>query len=185
MKIKGLVINTRKAFVIEHFGQDGWERVVNALPMSDQKLFRQGLFAAQWYPFEIGRRLDKAIVQVLGGGKDSVFEALGAKSAQQSLNREHKPFLAPGDPQAFMKNAPVIYRFYYDTGYREYEETGPNSGVMTTYDSETYSAPDCLTVIGWYKEALMMCGAKTVRVVEEECRAKGGTCCRYRFTWSM
>ena len=79
----------------------------------------------------------------------------------------------------------MIYKFYYDTGYREYEETGPNSGIMTTYEAETFSAVDCLTVIGWYKEGIKYCGAKSVTVVEEECRAKGGKCCRYRFEWSM
>jgi len=38
---------------------------------------------------------------------------------------------------------------------------------------------------GWYKEALKMCGAKNVVAVEEECRAKGGSCCRYRFQWKQ
>jgi hypothetical protein len=84
-----------------------------------------------------------------------------------------------------MKKAPVIYKFYYDTGYREYEQTGPNSGVLTTYDAETFSVPDCLTVIGWYREALLMCGARNVIVEEEECKAKGGRCCRYRFEWEI
>jgi hypothetical protein len=84
-----------------------------------------------------------------------------------------------------MRKADMIYKFYYDTGRREYEETGKNSGVLTTYDAETYSAPDCLTVIGWYKEALKMCGARNVKVVEEECRARGGSCCRYCFSWEI
>ena len=82
-----------------------------------------------------------------------------------------------------MKKTDSIYKFYYDAGYREYKETGLCSGIMTTYDSETYSVPDCLTVIGWYKEALKMCGAKDIKAIEEECRAKGGSCCRYKFDW--
>ena len=185
MKIKGLVIHSRREFVIEHFGEEAWEDVIKALPLPDQESLKGVVFAAQWYPFEIGERLDKAIVNVLGGGKQEIFEELGAKSAQRSLAREHRAFLTPGDPQSFMRKTNIIYRFYYDTGYREYKETGPNSGVMTTYEAETYSVPDCLTVIGWYKEALKLCGARQVEAVEEECRAKGGSCCRYRFQWEM
>ena len=79
----------------------------------------------------------------------------------------------------------IIYKFYYNTGYREYKETGPQSGIMTTFDSETYSAPDCLTVIGWHKEALKLCGAIKVSVIEAECPAKGGKCCRYRLQWAI
>jgi predicted hydrocarbon binding protein len=55
--------------------------------------------------------------------------------------------------------------------------------VFTTYDAETFSAPDCLTVVGWYRKALEMCGVKGVKIVEEECRAKGGAVCRYRVSW--
>jgi hypothetical protein len=84
-----------------------------------------------------------------------------------------------------MRKAPVIYKFYYDTGYREYKETGPTSGVLTTFGAETFSRPDCLTVIGWYKEALRMCGAVRVVVTEEECRALGDPHCRYRFQWKV
>ena len=84
-----------------------------------------------------------------------------------------------------MEKAPMIYRFYYDTGYREYLPTGPNSGVMTTYEAETFSVADCLTVIGWYKEGLRMCGARDIKVIEIECRATGGSCCQYRFQWQM
>jgi CDP-paratose 2-epimerase len=41
---------------------------------------------------------------------------------------------------------------------------------MTTYEAETFSAADCLTVVGWYKQALELNGAKDVVVVEEETR---------------
>ena len=185
MKVKGLVLLTRRAFVEDHFGIGAWESVLAALPLQDQELLKGVVFSVKWYDFDIGERLDKAIVKVVGGDKMSVFEELGEESAQRSLAKEHKSFLTPGDPQSFMKRANTIYRFYYDTGHREYEETGPNSGVMTTYEAETYSVPDCLTVIGWYKEALKLCGAREIKAVEEECRAKGGSCCRYRFRWKI
>ena len=55
---------------------------------------------------------------------------------------------------------------------------------MTTYDAETFSVPDCLTVVGWYKEALKMCGVKNVSITEETCRATGGEHCRYVIKWN-
>ncbi|MCP4897427.1 MAG: hypothetical protein GY906_10685 [bacterium] len=77
----------------------------------------------------------------------------------------------------------MMYTFYYDTGHRTFRLTGPGTGVITTYDAETYSEHDCATVIGWYSEALEMCGATGVTIVEEECRAHGGLVCRYRVRW--
>jgi len=185
MKIKGMIIAARKEFVNENFGQGAWEKVMDGLSQEDRQLIGESILSSQWYPFEIGDHIDKAIVKVLGKGDNLVFEQLGAKSAQKSLAKEHRTFLAPGNPQAFMKKTGSIYKFYYDTGYREYQATGPNSGVITTYEAETYSTPDCLTVIGWYKEALKMCGARDIKMIEVECRATGGTVCRYNVEWNM
>ncbi len=185
MEIKGLVIQNRKEFAEECFGKDAWQKVLDSLPQADREVIGELILAAKWYPFDLGERVDRAIVNVLGGGKDRVFEDIGAKSAQRSLMKVHRSFLTRGDPQAFMKKTEIMYKFYYDKGRREYQATGPNSGVMTTYDAETTSVADCLTVIGFHKEALRLCGAKNVEAVEEECRAKGGSCCRYRFSWSI
>lgn len=182
-QIRGAVLQARKAFVNEHFGSGAWEQVLSALPEEDQEFFRGLLISVGWYPFEIGERLDKAIVDVLGKGDPKIFEEIGAKSARENLEGTHKPFLMPGNPQGFMAQANAIYKFYYDVGRREYEKTGPRSGIMTTYDAETFSEPDCMTVIGWYKEALTMCGAKNVEMTEETCRAKGGSYCRYQIKW--
>lgn len=185
MKVRGLVLHARREFVESNFGPGAWEEVLAALPAAERAQFKAGLYTTQWYPFDLGERLDKAIVDVLGEGRESVFEEIGIKSAQRNLSSVHQSFLRPGDPQAFMRLSSTIYRSYYDTGHRTYEQTGPCSGVITTYEAETFSVPDCLTVIGWYKEALRMCGAQNITAVEELCRARGDSCCRYRFEWEM
>jgi uncharacterized protein (TIGR02265 family) len=182
-QVKGSVLKSRLAFVEQHGGKDGVDRVLAALSAEDRAALRN-LVAIQWCPFDLGRRLDDAIVQVLGHGKPQFFERLGAASAETNLGTVHKAFLTPGDPGAFLAKAPQIYKLYYDTGRREYAPAGPKEAVLTTRDAETFSSPDCLTVVGWYRKALEMCGATAVRIVEEECRARGGAVCRYRISWT-
>ena len=148
-------------------------------------LLERPILTANWYPFELNKRLDEAIVAALGGGRREIFESIGARSARQNLSGPHQPFLKRGDPARMMRNTDRIYELYYDTGSREFEPTGPDSGIMTTRDSDTFSATDCLTVIGWYKEALKLCGARTVEIVEERCRARGDEVCRYRVSWKI
>jgi uncharacterized protein (TIGR02265 family) len=185
MKIRGVVLLARKAFVQEHFGEGAWERVLSSLPKADQAVFKGIVVQVGWYPFELGERLDRAIVDVLGKGNPQVFEDIGAKSARQNLSGVHKAFLTPGNPQAFLTQTGSIYGFYYNTGSRTYESTGPASGVMVTRDAETFSVADCLTIVGWHKEALKMIGAKNVTIVETHCRAKGDPQCRYELAWEM
>ena len=181
-QIKGTILKSRLGFVEEHWGREGLDRVLAALPPDDQRALRTAL-TVKWYPFELGKRLDAAIVSVLGDDRSEVFERLGAASAESNLNGVHKQFLTPGRPHVFLGKAPQIYAFYYETGRRTYEQTGETSGVMTTYEAETFSAPDCLSVIGWYRRALEMCGASGVAIEETECRARGGQVCRYQVSW--
>jgi hypothetical protein len=182
-QIKGAVLKSRIDFIEQHSGNEGVRRVLESLPPGDQRTLRM-LFTSNWYPFDLGKALDHAIVQVLGGGKDEFFERLGAASAQKNLSSIHSGYLTKGDAHAFLAKAPSIYSLYYETGRREYQPAGPTEGVLTTYGAETFSAPDCLTVIGWHHKALEMCGILGVQIVEEECRAKGGTVCRYRVRWA-
>jgi uncharacterized protein (TIGR02265 family) len=182
-QVKGAVLKSRLAFVEEHGGPGAVEDVLNALSEEDRSALRM-ILTVQWYPFELGKHLDDAIVRVIGGGKTEFFERLGEASAQRNLTTVHKQFVVQGDPHAFLAKAPTIYSLYYETGRREYRKTGDTEGVLTTRDAETFSSPDCLTVIGWYRKALEMCGATGVRITEEECRARGGAVCRYRVSWA-
>jgi uncharacterized protein (TIGR02265 family) len=182
LKVKGAVLRSRLALVEDLGGAEGMAKVLGSLSGEDRSSL-ESLLPTNWYPFQIGQRLDDAIVREIGGGRREFFETLGAASAQKNLSGVHKGFLVPGDPHGFLEKAPLIYSFYYDTGRREYLRTGEREGILTTYDATTFSAPDCLTVVGWHRRALEMCGARQPRVVEEECRARGGAFCRYRVSW--
>ena len=132
-------------------------------PLAGERDVLTSLLASAWYPFELGKKLDEAIVAEIGGGRPEFFEKLGEASADKNLGAAgvHRSFLVPGDPHAFLAKTPLIYSYYYDQGRREYEKAGEREAVLTTRDAETFSAPDCLTVVGWYRRALEMCGRRS------------------------
>lgn len=181
-RIKGSVLKARLALVDQLAPDGDREHVLAGLPEQDRETLRS-LLPSTWYPFELGKRLDEAIVAKLGGGRADFFEKIGEASAQENLTGVHRKFLVQGDPQSFLAQAPMVYSFYYDQGRREYEKTGPSEAVLTTFDADVFSEADCATVVGWHRRALEMCGARKPVVVEEECRARGGRACRYRLSW--
>ncbi|MCP4900517.1 MAG: hypothetical protein GY906_26435, partial [bacterium] len=145
MRVKGNILKARRSFVEDTFEQGSWERILDALPESDRTILNGIVTNTGWYPFETAERLDAAIVQLLGEGKSALYGHLGRVSARKNLNSVHKTMLTPGDPLAFLKQAAMMYTFYYDTGHRTFRLTGPGTGVITTYDAETYSEHDCAT----------------------------------------
>ena len=64
------------------------------------------------------------------------------------------------------------------------EKVSDKKAILRTYDSDTYSTHDCLTVVGWHRKALEMCGGQNVRVTETKCRAKGADVCEYVCEWA-
>ena len=126
-QIKGAVLKSRLAFVQDHSGKDGLQRVLAALPEGDQRTLRM-LFTSNWYPFELGKALDDAIVRALGGGRPEFFERLGAASAEKNLTSIHSGFLTKGDAHAFLAKSPTFYSLYYESGRREYTPAGPEGG---------------------------------------------------------
>ena len=124
-------------------------------------------------------------MQVLGNGRYRTSSSAWAKaSAEKNLTTVHAGYLTTGDGHAFLSKSPSIYtRSTTRPAVASTSLSGPKEGVLTTHEAETFSAPDCLTVVGWYRKALEMCGLKGVQVREEECRAKGGSVCRYRVRW--
>ena len=94
-QVKGAVLKSRIAFVESHFGKDSLQQVLASLPPEDQRPLRL-LFTSNWYPFELGKRLDDAIVRVVGGGRTDFFERLGAASAETNLSSLHAGYLTPG-----------------------------------------------------------------------------------------
>ncbi len=182
-RIKGGALKARLAFVEEQLGAGVAERVRQRLSEEERRELG-GLLATKWYPLALQLHLDEAIAAEAGGAREQVFRRLGAASAERNLTGAHKDFLAPGDPLAFLERTPLIYSFYYDQGRRTFEKLGPQEGRITTFDAPHVSAEDCLTICGWYVRALEMCGAREVRVNEEQCRARGAASCRYRVQWA-
>jgi uncharacterized protein (TIGR02265 family) len=181
--IKGSVLQSRLTFVEKELGAAVVERLLTLLAPGDREELRH-LLASRWYPFDLGSRLDEAIARVAGQSRQEIFRKLGRASADANLGGPHRAFLRRNDPLGFLENTEVLYPFYYQTGRRTFEVKGPAEGVLTTFDAETYSTADCLTVCGWYERALELCGATEARVEETQCRARGDEVCRYHLRWT-
>jgi hypothetical protein len=182
MSIQGGVLVSRLAFITQRAGPDGVGRVLARLPEGDRKLLLGPLDHAGWYPFATGSRLDAAIAEELGEG-DAIFLEMGAQSARDNLTPSQRAFARERDPVALLRGSAATYRAYYSSGRRTWERAADRRVVLRTYESETFSRADCLTVVGWHEQAITMCGGTNVHVTEVKCRARGDDVCEYVCEW--
>jgi uncharacterized protein (TIGR02265 family) len=181
VRVKGGALLSRLAFVREERGDEAVQRVMARLSESDRAACTP-ILTGGWYPFELNARLDEAIAAEMGMGED-VFLEMGKKSATHNLTGSHRALLSPGDPHGLLRRTPQIYQMYYDSGRRTYESLGDKKAVLRTYDAPSFSRHDCLTVVGWHRKAIEMCGGKNATVTETKCRARGAEFCEYVCEW--
>ena len=183
--IKGSVLRARVAYVRERGGESSVAKVFALLPETDRAVLQGWILNTSWYPLELNLRLDDAIAQVLApDDRKRAFLEMGRASAEVNLTGPHRHFIDPHDPHHLLSQSSVIYAAYYAIGRRTYEKTGQTSCVLRTFEAESVTETDCLTVIGWYVRAIERSGGKDVQVDEPVCRARGGDHCEYRCRWS-
>jgi uncharacterized protein (TIGR02265 family) len=184
-RIKGHILLSRIQYVREVAGEARFLEVLASLPAEDRAILSGMILPVTWYPLDLNLRLDAAIAAVLSpGDRSKVFLEMGRASAEKNLKGVHRAYVREGDPHFLLSSTPLIYAAYYAVGNRTYEKTGDKSAVLRTHGAEVVSATDCLTVIGWHRRAIELCGGKDVKVEEAQCRARGATACEYRCEWS-
>jgi uncharacterized protein (TIGR02265 family) len=183
-EIKGTVLQSRLALVERRMGPAGRERVLARLPVDDRRVLTGVVVPIAWYPFAVNERLDQAIAAELGQGQHA-FRALGAQSATDNLDETHRVYMRSHDPHGLLKHTAQIYSAYYKTGYRTYEWVSPTKAVLRTFESRSFSAADCLTVVGWHEKAIEMCGGAGPHVEEVRCRARAEDRCEYVCEWRL
>jgi hypothetical protein len=178
-QIKGNVLASRLGFVRARGGEPAVDAVLARLPPADRDVLRGWILPISWYPIDLNLRLDDAIAAVLSPqDRARIFIEMGRASADASLLGAQRPYF-------LLRTAPQIYTSYYRVGRRTYERTGECSAVLRTFDAESVTATDCLTVVGWHQRAIELSGGTDVRVVERRCRARGDPNCEYACEWTM
>lgn len=184
-KVKGTLLIARMKYLRAQ-GTESTDRVLRRLSEEDQQVLAGMLLPSSWYPAGVLLRLDTTIAALLArGDRQQLFRDMGRFSADTNLGPSgvQRPYLREGDPQFLLRHVPRMYTTQHSDGRREYQQTGDHSAVLRTLEAEKPSADDCLTTIGWLERAVELSGGRAVRVVERQCRARGGASCEYQCDW--
>ena len=164
-------------------GEPAVKRVLQRLDDHDRAVLTGMLLPFAWYPFATNERLDLAIAEEFAMG-EQIFMMLGEASARDNLDSaSQRTYIRERNPHALLKQTSAIFKVYYDTGHRTYERVADGCAILRTHSCESFSAPDCLTVVGWHQKAIAMCGGRNARVRETRCRTRGDELCEYVCEW--
>jgi len=182
--IQGSLIKSRLLYIHVNHGAGALKRVLGVLPERTRELLSAPIYIGEWYSLSLLVILDRTIAQVLGAGKDQIYEDLGVFSADLNLSGAYEP-LVHQDIHEFLQLTAVLHKSYQDFGEAQYIRLG-DSGALLQF---RYPQPPpefyCKSGAGYVRRAIELCGCSKVSVRITACRRLGDPFCEYRLEWQQ
>ena len=185
-KIKSVGILAIKKYVIEHFGEDTYKKILDYLNDDDRQILESLLTASQWYPEETCRRIVLSMEAVLSsyGKPEEIFYDMGHKAALSDIPNFYKPLIRLLDANFAFKVTTKIWRLYHTHGELRTEQIDKNSAYVSIVNFPTPYKPFCWNTAGYIQGVVELVGFKLTRPVKEiECVLEGGRWCTFLVAW--
>ncbi len=180
--IKGRMILNARDFVVARYGNEGWRQVVARLSAEDGDTLR-ALVPVGWYDILLNDRVNRAIVDALGGGTTQVIEALGRYAATEDSRTIHRLFLRMANPAFVLERLAAFWGRYQDSGTWTVVREAPNRVRATLTGWGSRDEVTCIRLAAYTRHLFELVGAKGVFVERRECGARGDAACVFVGGW--
>lgn len=179
--VRGTTILNTVRFVKERYGFEAHDRVVRELPRKHWGTFLGSVREASWKPAEdLAAYMEKAR-EILAPGETEFFRDVGRMAGQ--LNRDTAFVAMFRDPEIATRQAPVIWRAFWDAGRLEVMSRTDNEIVIRIHDFPQPHRALCDRIAGFWEGSFSAWGARNAKVVETACVLEGDRYCEMRARW--
>jgi predicted hydrocarbon binding protein len=179
-RIKGSKLTSKLDFVEQTYGKETVGRVLEGLGPDDRDSLRDVSLLA-WYPSTLYDRLAEAICRFAAGGDETIYDRIGADSAERQLSTIYSAFRSHDVLQA-LKNMAPMHAHMNDPGRMEVTSGGPGECTIVVKAPRS-TLLDCRISRAFYRRAVELSGAGAVTVEEPTCSARGDAACRFQIRW--
>jgi predicted hydrocarbon binding protein len=179
--VRGQTLVNASAFCSERFGEEGWQRVREALPPQSADVF-ENADRGSWYDLDIYTEVLDTITHVLGDGDLRIMEKLGYYAAEQDLTKTMQLFVRVATPAFLMRGYAQLWGRYHSTGTWRVEKEGPCRlrARLSGWDS---SEAACVSVGSFIERFVQLVGGHNARVMRTKCASRGDSQCEYICEW--
>ncbi|MEW6729725.1 MAG: hypothetical protein AB1489_00175 [Acidobacteriota bacterium] len=185
-RVRGSIIAARLAFVEQQWGKDGWQSLIDKLPINERSRLNSVIFEYNWFNYTTLELIDQLIVRELAAGDRTILRQLGRFSAHYNYSRLPMQLLELS-PQEILKRAVRLNVLYQDFGSCRYEtivDTDQIKAVVLVYHyPKEVSCDYCQSALGYFEALLELIGCIAVEVKEKHSSEYNSTTHRYEISW--
>jgi alkanesulfonate monooxygenase SsuD/methylene tetrahydromethanopterin reductase-like flavin-dependent oxidoreductase (luciferase family) len=164
VSIKGTAILETINLIKSRAGEDALQKILALLDEDARALFKSQIFASTWYPLDPFARFLEVEIRVLADGKEEVVTRGAELATERQLRGIYKAFVKLGSPEFVIKRIAAVHATYFEGVPIEVKIVGHGQAVVTYTGFEKQHRLMGFVIIGFFKKALEVSGAKNVAV---------------------
>ena len=174
LQIKGSVVLDTVRAVKTRASEEEYARILSLLDKEARKVFEGEIFSSTWYSLDAFMNFLEVEIKVLFKGREEVLIRASEALIENQLQGIYKAFVKPGAPQYVIQRIAAVHATYFQGVSVEVKMEGPSRAVIRYIGFEKQHRLQEYTLIGFFRKALEISGAKDV-VAEFTTRISTGT----------
>jgi hypothetical protein len=184
VQIKGSAIKETINQIKSRAGEDAFQKILGRLDEETRKVCQGEIFSSSWYPLDLFARFLEIEIQVLADGKEEMVTRGSEAVIERQLRGIYKAFVKLGSPEFVIKRIAAVHATYFQGVPIEVHMQGEGKALVRYTGFEKQHRIMGFAIIGFFKKALEISGAKDVVIYFSVPIEKGETSCELSIAWS-
>ena len=183
-EIKGVTILQSIDSIKARGGENEFANIVAQLDPEARSMFEQPIDPWGWYPLDSFAAFLEADVRITAGGDPQVLVARSEKVIEKQLRGIYRMFIKLGSPAFVIKRIASVHETYFKGIHFIPEFDDSKQAVIKYIGFESRHQIIGYAIIGFYRKALEISGAKQVTVNFTVPISAGGDYAELKITWA-
>lgn len=162
VNVKGRALLDTVDSIRHRIGDASLDRLISSLDDAAQRMLRGRIVVSDWYPLDVMTALMKADVKTFDGGNESVIVGRTEAVIDKQLRGVYRIFVRIGSPESVIKRIAAIHENYFENVRVEREFLAERRAAVRYIGFERQHAIIEHAIIGFYRKALEISGARRV-----------------------
>jgi hypothetical protein len=162
VQIKGSAIKETVEQIKRRSGEAAFQRILGLLEEQPRKVFEGEIFSSTWYPLDLFARFLEIEIKVLADGNEEAVTRGSEAVIERQLRGIYKAFVKLGSPEFVIKRIAAVHATYFQGVPIDVKLEGNNRAFVTYTGFEKQHRIMGFAIVGFFKKALEISGAKDV-----------------------
>jgi hypothetical protein len=162
IEIKGSAVLETVQAIKHRAGQPAYEKIADLLDPETKKIFQTPISTSSWYPLDAFTRFLELEIKVLADGKEEMVVRGAETVIERQLRGIYKVFVKFGSPEFIIKRIAAVHATYFNGVPVQVEMHGPGKATIKYTGFEPQHRLIGFAIIGFFRKALEISGAKNV-----------------------